>query len=256
VASNAPAVLPIPLADDAAAREACRSRYFLSDDLPDLLRETACASRPCTVADLGAGDGAILFPLDRAGLVEETVYAVDISAERVALCETLSPKVRGVVADVGNVEALADGCADAVTCSMVIEHLPDDRVLAPEIARLLAPGGWFYVSSVIRGPRAFWIYRGHGRWQLDPTHVREYASERHFADALRHSDLELTTLQSRPLTAPLTDPAVRIAAAAGLVRPEAIPTFYLDRPLMSRARRALPVRIPGYRWVEAVGRRR
>jgi len=61
--------------------------------------------------------------------------------------------------------------------SQVIEHLPDDRVLAPEIARLLKPGGWFYVSSVIRGPHAFWMYKGKTpapeRWQPDPTHRRE-----------------------------------------------------------------------------------
>ena len=71
------------------------SRYFLTEWMPPLLRKTAERSPPRVVADLGAGDGGTLWPLDRAGLVGETIYAVDISAEHVALCERLSPKVQG-----------------------------------------------------------------------------------------------------------------------------------------------------------------
>src|SRR5206468_875204 len=137
-----------------------QSRYFLHEWMPPLLRRTAEAAPPRVLADLGAGDGGTLWPLDHAGLVSETIHAVDISAKHVALCERLSPKVRGIVSDVAHVEQLPDESVDAVVSSQVIEHLPDDRVLAPEIARLLKPGGWFYVSSVIRGPHAFWMYKG------------------------------------------------------------------------------------------------
>src|SRR5207245_6880852 len=136
------------------------SRYFLTEWMPPLLRETAERSPPRVLADLGAGDGGTLWPLDNAGLVGEKIYAVDISPEHVALCERLSPKVKGIVSDVAHVDELPDASVDAVISSQVIEHLPDDRVLAPEIARLLKPGGWFYVASVIRGPHAFWLYKG------------------------------------------------------------------------------------------------
>src|SRR3954447_19247108 len=136
------------------------SRYFLTEWLPPLLRQTAQAGPPRVLADLGAGGGGTLWPLDRAGLVGETIHAVDISAEHVALCERLSPKVHGIVSDVAHVDELTDASVDAVVSSQVIEHLPDDSVLAPEIARVLKPGGWFYVSSVIRGPHAFWMYKG------------------------------------------------------------------------------------------------
>src|SRR5207244_2353391 len=150
-----------PLATSGPAVEDLEySRYFLTEWMPPLLRETAERSPPRVLADLGAGDGGTLWPLDRAGLVGETIYAVDISAKHVALCERLSPKVRGVVSDVAHVDALADGSVDAVVSSQVVEHLPDDRVLAPEIARLLRPGGRFYVASVLRGSRALGIYQG------------------------------------------------------------------------------------------------
>jgi SAM-dependent methyltransferase len=237
------------------------SRYFLTEWMPPLLRQTAEPAPPQVLADLGAGDGGTLWPLDRAGLVGETIYAVDISAEHVALCERLSPKVKGIVSDVARVGELPDASVDAVVSSQVIEHLPDDRVLAPEIARLLKPGGWFYVSSVIRGPHAFWLYKGKPpapeRWQLDPTHMREYESEEHFRSALEHPELEFDVVRSSQLKAPLTDLVFRIAAVARLVRREQLPELYVRLPVwVTRARRLTGIPIPGYRWVEATGRKR
>jgi SAM-dependent methyltransferase len=237
------------------------SRYFLTEWMPPLLRQTAERSPPRVLADLGAGDGGTLWPLDRAGLVGETIYAVDISAEHVALCERLSPKVKGIVSDVAHVDDLEDQSVDAVVSSQVIEHLPDDRVLAPEIARLLRPGGWFYVASVIRGPHAFWFYKGKppapGRWQLDPTHMREYASEEHFRSALRHSQLDFDVVRSNQLKFPVTDFVFRVAALARLVKRERLPELYLHLPgWVAGARNATGVPIPGYRWVEATGRKR
>ena len=237
------------------------SRYFLSEWMPPLLRATAERDPPRVLADLGAGDGGTLWPLDRAGLVGETIYAVDISATHVALCERLSPKVHGIVSDVAHVDGLGDESVDAVVSSQVIEHLPDDRVLAPEIARLLRPGGWFYVASVVRGPRAFWFYKGKPpapeRWQLDPTHMREYASEDEFRAALAHPALDFGVVRSSQLKFPLTDFAIRLASTARLVSREQLPEMYVKGPRwLAKARRAIGVPIPGYRWVEATGRKR
>jgi SAM-dependent methyltransferase len=238
-----------------------RSRYFLTEWMPPLLRRTAAARPAAVLADLGAGDGGTLWPLDRAGLVGETIYAVDISAKHVALCERLSPKVKGIVSDVTHVDGLADESVDAVVSSQLIEHLPDDRVLAPEIARVLRPGGWFYVSSVIRGPHAFWMYKGKApapeRWQLDPTHMREYSSEEEFRAALHHSELEFDTVRSSQLKFPLTDFLFRVASAVRLLASERLPELYLTLPgWVAGARRVTGVPIPGYRWVEAAGRKR
>src|SRR3989454_10429195 len=232
------------------------SRYFLTAWLPPLLRATAERSPRRVLADLGAGDGGTLWPVARAGAVGETIAAVDISPEHVALCERLSPKVQGIVSDVAHVDELPDASVDAVISSQVIEHLPDDRVLAPEIARLLKPGGWFYVASVIRGPHAFWLYKGKPpapeRWQLDPTHMREYESEEHFRSALAHPELELDVVRSNQLKFGLTDFILRMAALARLVRRERLPELYLQLPAwVAAARRAIGVPIPGYKCVEA-----
>jgi SAM-dependent methyltransferase len=237
------------------------SRYFLTEWMPPLLRAIAERDPPRVLADLGAGDGGTLWPLDHAGLVGETIYAVDISAQHVALCERLSPKVKGIVSDVARVTELPGGSVDAVVSSQVIEHLPNDRALAPEIARLLRPGGWFYVSSVIRGQRAFWFRKGKPpapeRWQLDPTHMREYESEDEFRAALEQPELELDVVRSSQLKFPVTDPVFRLAAVARLISREQLPEIYLRLPRpLRRMRRAVSVPIPGYRWVEATGRKR
>ena len=112
------------------------SRYFLTEWMPPLLRQTAAQEPPRVLVDLGAGDGGTLWPLDRAGLVGETIFAIDISARHVALCEQLSPKVKGIVSDVARVEQLPAASADAVVSSQVIEHLPDPR--DPVSKRLVA----------------------------------------------------------------------------------------------------------------------
>jgi SAM-dependent methyltransferase len=166
--------------------------------------------------------------------------------------------VRGIVSDVAHVDELADESVDAVVSSQVIEHLPDDRVLAPEIARILRPGGWFYVSSVIRGPHAFWLYKGKPpapeRWQLDPTHMREYESEQQFRSVLEHPALRFDVVRSSQLKAPLTDLVFRIAALAHVLPRERLPQLYLELPpWVAKTRRATGLPIPGYRWVEATG---
>jgi SAM-dependent methyltransferase len=227
--------------------------------MPALLRATAKARPPSVVADLGAGDGGTLWPLARAGLVAKRIYAVDISAQRVAFCERLSPIVRGIVADAVDVAGLPDCSVDAVVSSQVIEHLPDDGPLAAEVARILRPGGWFYVSSVIRGRHAFWIRRGKSpaprRWQLDATHMREYASEDAFRGVLEHDALQLDVVQSSQLKFPVSDLVLRAAALARFIEQDKLSTYYLRSTTLERIRTAVGVPIPGYRWVEATGRK-
>ncbi|HET7567393.1 MAG TPA: class I SAM-dependent methyltransferase [Gaiellaceae bacterium] len=232
-----------------------RRRYFLDDLLPPLLRALAEADPPAALVDLGAGDGGVLWALERAGLLAGEAVAVDLSPERVALCESLSPRVRGLVADATSVAALPDGAADAVVASQLVEHLPDDRALAPEIARLLRPGGWFYVSSVARGRRAWWVYRVDGRVAVDPTHLREYRSPEDFAAALAEPRLRQVALRSRPLRFPLLDLLLRALVLVGLLPAERLPGLYVRRPRLARLRLAVRVRVPGYRWVELAGRR-
>ena len=229
-------------------------RHFYADALQPLLFETVAKNPGGVIADLGAGDGATLWALEQRGLLGELAYAVDLSRERAARAERASPRIRGVVADAAHVDALRDGSVDGVIVSQVIEHLEDDRALATEIARLLRPGGWWYVGTVLRGPRAWWIYHVDGKWQLDPTHLREYESEGNLLSVLENHELHVDRVRTMPLSYPVLDLALRSAAAVRVLPYDSLSEAYVRRPLLSSARR-LRLRVPGYRLLEVSGRR-
>jgi SAM-dependent methyltransferase len=52
--------------------------------------------------------------------------------------------------DVQDMACYADGAFDAVLCSHVLEHVPDDRRAMRELYRILAPGGWALLMVPIR----------------------------------------------------------------------------------------------------------
>jgi ubiquinone/menaquinone biosynthesis C-methylase UbiE len=215
--------------------------HFRSKRLPPLLAQVA---RPSVVADIGCGDGAVLYALHSRGLLGDRSYAIDASAGRVGAAETAAPGVVGLVGDATNLP-LENGSVDGAICSQVIEHVPHAQRVVEEIARVVRPGGWWYVGSVLRSPRSWWIYRRDGHWWLDPTHVREYASETEFREALAHPALELTRVGTSRFRFPVVELALRAGIALRLVKPHA---FRTDRggPAVSP---------PGYRLIEAAGRR-
>ena len=222
-------------------------RHFISDDLPSLLEKEAQAGE---IADIGCGDGRILFALENRGLLTRG-YAIDESAERVQRAAALSSRIEGKVAD-AVATGLPDASVDGVIASQLIEHLPDDRLLAGEIARILRPGGWYYVGSVARSPRAIWFYRRNGRTVLDPTHEREYSSMAELEDSLEDPVLRVRARRQAPMRFPLVELAARALALAHVISYETLPSLYLKRPGLLRARR-VTVRAPGYSLIEVFG---
>jgi SAM-dependent methyltransferase len=71
-----------------------------------------------------------------------------------------------------------DGAYDAVVCSETLEHIPDDRAVVEEIARLLRPRGWlfFTVPNLWNAHRIIaMIKKLRLRIDLMPGHLREYS---------------------------------------------------------------------------------
>ncbi len=90
--------------------------------------------------DLGCGSGAYTEALRARGA---EVLPIDNDPE--ALTAAGSPPEGAILADAANLP-LADGYADGVVCSNLLEHTPNSADVLREIVRVLRPGGFAYVS--------------------------------------------------------------------------------------------------------------
>jgi SAM-dependent methyltransferase len=89
------------------------------------------------ILDLGCGDGQLTVRLAATGA---QVAGVDASPEMVT-----SARARGVIAEVGNAEALphADASFDAVFSNAALHWVRDQDAMLSEVHRVLKPGGRF-----------------------------------------------------------------------------------------------------------------
>jgi len=92
------------------------------------------------VLDLGSGPGWYSAALARRG-----AHAVSVEIDLGELASASRPAPRPVVGDACRAP-FRDGSFDGVFCSNMLEHVGDTAGLVDEIARLLRPGGWGYIS--------------------------------------------------------------------------------------------------------------
>ncbi len=126
------------------------TRLFLrdrgaSEEFARALADRALGQLPGTVRgrsvlDLGCGPGVYTDALERAGA---TTVSSDL--QRGELSRAAHPPPRPLVAD-GRRLPFGAGTFDAVVCSNVLEHTPEPFAVLSEIERVLAVGGWAYVS--------------------------------------------------------------------------------------------------------------
>lgn len=88
-----------------------------------------------TVVDVGCGTGATARDLGRFG----RVIGVDFSTLALGLCRRrgLNDLLRGSAESL----PMADGSADLIVATDILEHLDDDRAALAEFRRVLRPGG-------------------------------------------------------------------------------------------------------------------
>ena len=167
--------------------------HFYSESAPRLLMDLVSKLNPKSLADLGCGDGAILFGLQQKGLLEDVdnMVAIDLSQIRLERVKNNIANVKTICSDVCDVKELKDNQLDLVICSQVIEHVDDDKKLLNEIYRVLKPGGFLYISSVVKKWYGWYFYRCNGKWVLDPTHLREYSSSTEFRDLLTDNGFKI-----------------------------------------------------------------
>jgi ubiquinone/menaquinone biosynthesis C-methylase UbiE len=98
-----------------------------------------------TVADIGAGSGALVPAISRHLGSSGRLYATDINADRLAELKKLAASesldnvtvVEGAAAET----KLPDGCCDAIYVRLVYHHFGDPPAMNASLLRSLKPGG-------------------------------------------------------------------------------------------------------------------
>jgi len=135
--------------DEEVTSEYAVYHRFLLEPFLDRVAERSPGGR---ALDLGCGTGIVSLALARRGL---DVVGVDHSPEMLAVAvrkageEGLARRCSFETADVRALR-FADGEFDCVTCQGLLHHLEDLGPCLGELARVLRPGGVFYISEPSR----------------------------------------------------------------------------------------------------------
>ena len=159
--------------------------HYYSDELSPLLLSLIEDNKGFkTVADLGCGDGSILYALNKNGLLEhfDKIYAVDLSEERIRRVRRLNNKIYCLIADVCDLHKLKDNEIDLIISNQIIEHVSNDELMIKEMARVLNNKGLIYLATVFKKWYGWYFYKCNGKWALDPTHLREYTEDKQLLD--------------------------------------------------------------------------
>lgn len=229
--------------------------HFFDEEVPELLENLLKQKNNFSILDLGCGEGKMLFALKNRNLLKNAkkIVGVDISKLRIQkFLQSVDGSI-GIVSDACNVKRLKDSSFDIIISSMVIEHVPNDRLLLKEIKRLLKKDGRAYISSVIKGKYAFYIYKNKGVIRLDPTHVREYDSKEDLESIIISEGLYPIERKVRKCKYSLIDLVFRAILRMKLIKADN--KIFLKKNKLNKLRDKIQIPIPGYKSIEIVMKR-
>lgn len=154
--------------------------YYIDEISPLIENMMKERNGDTVIADIGCGDGTLLYALACRGLLDSVkqVYAIDLSEERVNNATKHHQKIQGLVADAMHIDKLSQESLDIILSNQVIEHVPNDLDMLKEMYRLLSKGGKVYLSTVFKKWYGWFFYKNRaGKWVIDPTHEREYTND-------------------------------------------------------------------------------
>lgn len=136
---------------DVAAKRALRGAYRrIAEDMADAAPDDA------TVLDVGTGPGILLTEIARRR-PDLHLTGVDLSPDMIEQAErNVAPYGARVLARVGSAAdlPLPDDSVDLIVSSFSLHHWADPAAAAPELARVLRPGGRLYVYDFSFAPFA------------------------------------------------------------------------------------------------------
>jgi 2-polyprenyl-3-methyl-5-hydroxy-6-metoxy-1,4-benzoquinol methylase len=170
----------------------------ISKDIANIL-EKLKNNKKIKMVDIGSGDGNLAITFVNNKKVDLTV--TDISETRLKRIKQITKnKLSNYVQDDINNSKLKSNYFDFVNSDMVIEHVPSDKKMLKEVNRILKKNGYFRISTVFKKGFSFWFYRNNGNWVIDPTHVREYSSQKEIKKLFQENNLTILEIKKEKLT--------------------------------------------------------
>ncbi len=225
------------------------SKYqlHLFGEPPSFLGELDLNLNSKLVLDLGCGGGVNSFYIKQS-FPEVRLVSIDLSGIR---CKRCKQNVDAFIIQADSTYIpLNDHMFDMVVCTMLIEHIPDDRSLVQEIHRILKPGGQLFISSVIKGKYAWYFRRNQfGEFVTDSTHLHEYRSEEEFKGLF--DQFEILKLKQQKLAFSWARFIYRLLVKSKIIKtPD--PHIFNQKPILKSILN-WKLTVPNYKTVELLG---
>jgi malonyl-CoA O-methyltransferase len=149
-----------------------------------VIRETLGDLRFGAILETGCGTGKNTAMLAGIG---DRVHALDFSTGMldVARRKVSAPNVRFAAADLTRSWPCPEHDYDLVVCCLVLEHIEHLDAFFSEAARVLRPGGWFYINEL----HPFRQYHGvQARFRHEDETVLVPAFVHHISDFIRAAE--------------------------------------------------------------------
>ena len=164
--------------------------------LPEMFVKHIQEKKPKTIIDFGCGYGYWYHNLRANNLLPRTAIGVNQDQE---MCEYAVNQIKEMAVVVGDISKLKFPTArfDMAICNQAIEHTLDDNATVKNIYDSLKSGGSLYISSIIRKPLAWYIYRYNGEVRLSPMHVKEYKNLEEFTSLLTNNGFKILEARAK-----------------------------------------------------------
>ncbi len=211
---------------------------YYSDSIPETLRKYLETRSFVSLLDAGCGDGSLLFALKRHGYFQNrTIYAVDLSQNRIRLVRKIDPHIRAYVDDAVCLNTISNNTIDFYISTYVIEHV-DDKKMIETVSRVTKRGSTIYISTIFKKWYGWYYYRKDGKWVMDITHLREYSRDEELLQYVDKNEFRIMENRKNQLYFPVIDFIVRRLFLKNR-------RIFIQHPIFSLLRN-IKVPIPGY----------
>jgi len=197
-----------------------------------------------TIADLGAGRGALLYNINK--FTKSKLIAVELSEIATIKIKEILPEAI-ILKENALKTSIEDSSVDFCLCTMLIEHV-DDRELLKEVTRILKPNGLFFLSSVIKGKFAWALHINEkGERVLDCTHLHEYKNSDELLNILGSFNFKILKYKVLSIKHPLIDTFFKFFKPKKKMS-------YKKLKIIEKMRRLIRLPLPGYYSIEILAK--